>query len=431
MYSLTVAYLERYHEFPSPTKVIDGVHLGKWLGEQRWRGELGMLTSTQTQRINSLDALYAKLNPSSISILLDLARKDEAQVKTKRERPARRRKALQMSDILFRSTDKERTPTEVITERVNVTTAFYNANGKLPGKANRDVKAGGQVIDYWLYDVRSALKNGTLTEDAISILAAEPWWTLIQARAFGKKVEAPAAPAVSKDKPVTETPAAPEPAAEPEPVRPGDIIADSSGGTTGIYIGDGKMLNDIGDVVAVADPTPASADETADGDVPQDPSIVVDFNGGSSGLTVADGSKVDSLDEAVSASQTDTAGDAAVTKTPSAPERRADGRFRSHSRSKLAEVYRAEHHTEEVTPPQHITGITVYKVTVAHTVGVDELENAVSRHTSNNGVVVEVSSAAAGTQVLVEAAYFVTDPAKAVRDAQAFGYTAWFKKAGV
>lgn len=426
MYSITVAYLERYREFPGPTKVIDGVHLGKWLGEQRWRAELGMLSATQTQRINSLDALYAKLNPSSISILLDLASKDEAQVRTKRERPARRRKALQMSDILFRSTDKERTPTEVITERVNAATAFYNANGKLPGKANRDVKAGGQVIDYWLYDVRSALKNGTLTEDAISILAAEPWWTLIQARAFGKKVEAPAAPVAPKETPAAETPAAPEPA------RPGDIITNSSGGTAGIYIGDGKMINDIGSVVAVSDSTDISADKTVSDEAEQEPSIVADFNGGSSGFTLADGSKVDSLDEAVSASQTGTAGDAEVAEAPSVPERRADGRFRSHSRSKLAEAYRAEHHTEEVTPPQHIAGVTVYKVTVAHTVGVEELENVISRHSSNNGVVVDVSSSNPDlTQVHVEAKYLVINPAKAVRDAQAFGYTAWFKKAGV
>lgn len=390
MYAITEAYLRRFHELPSPTTEFEGVHLGKWLSEQRWRADLGILVASHVQRLSALDALYAQLNPSSISILLDLAAKDDALKTSRRGKnkgtPLSTRKALLMKDVLVRTTDKDRTPMDIFGARINAVTEFYNETGKLPGKNNRDLKVAGKALDYWLYDLRTWLKDGVLSDEAVGVLSEEPWWGLVEERA-GLTPTVKPAPVVTE----------PEPAPLITDPKPGDIIVGANGASAGIAIGDGKMLTDIGEIVpinggATPAPEPASVEEPV-----AEPAL------SPSGELVESG----------------------------VPARRKDGRFRSHTRSKLAEEYHKENSDNEaaVVAPEHISSVDVYVVEVSRVVKLDDLDAEVSRHRSNGGEVFVTDSGEDAAEV--SAAYLVTDLKSALVNARAFGYGVNFEKAGI
>jgi hypothetical protein len=398
MYAITEAYLRRFHELPSPTTEFEGVHLGKWLSEQRWRADLGILVASHVQRLSALDALYAQLNPSSISILLDLAAKDDALKTSRRGKnkgtPLSTRKALLMKDVLVRTTDKDRTPMDIFGARINAVTEFYNETGKLPGKNNRDLKVAGKALDYWLYDLRTWLKDGVLSDEAVGVLSEEPWWGLVEERA-GLTPTVKPAPVVTE----------PEPAPLITDPKPGDIIVGANGASAGIAIGDGKMLTDIGEIVpinggAVATPAPALAQTPEPASVEE---------------PVAEPAPSPS-EELVESG---------------VPARRKDGRFRPHTRSKLAEEYHKENSGDEVAVevPEHIRGVDVYVVEVSRVVKLDDLDAEVSRHRSNGGEVFVTDSGEDAAEV--SAAYLVTDLKSALVNARAFGYGVNFEKAGI
>ena len=428
---LVEAYLRRYHVFPKSDTVVDNVPLGKWLDEQRWRASLGVLGAEQTQRLGALDAIYAQLNPSALSVLLSAAAKEDAIRTAQRERPARRKAVKKMTTFTFRTTDSTKTSVASVTAKAKAVTDFYNAEGKLPGKNNRDLKAEGQVLDYWLYDVRSALKAGTLSQDAIALLSAEPWWKLIEARAFGgKKAATPTPPAApSKDtKDTKDTDDKGDAPRDPASVSAGDLIVSGNGGVSGIAIGEGKMITDVGDIVdlpqesaEVYAPAATQEDVPAESAEEQAPSEDATDEG------------ADAQESAVQDEEGE--GDAAA-PTPAVPARRADGRFRPHTRSKLADKYRQEYHGEVVpATPAHIQGVDVYRVSVNSVVPLAEIKSTLVRHHSNGGTVVELQgrgSAAEGKETaLVTAAYLVTDLESALRAARAYGYTVSFSKVGI
>jgi hypothetical protein len=198
---------------------------------------------------------------------------------------------------------------------------------------------------------------------------------------------------------------------EPEPAplitdpKPGDIIVGANGASAGIAIGDGKMLTDIGEIVpinggAVATPAPALAQTPEPASVEE---------------PVAEPAPSPS-EELVESG---------------VPARRKDGRFRPHTRSKLAEEYHKENSGDEVAVevPEHIRGVDVYVVEVSRVVKLDDLDAEVSRHRSNGGEVFVTDSGEDAAEV--SAAYLVTDLKSALVNARAFGYGVNFEKAGI
>lgn len=100
--------------------------------------------------------------------------------------------------------------TDELRELIEATTDFWQTNGHMPRKANRDIIVAGRKLPDWTWTLVPAINNGTLSDEERSVLETAPWWGLILERA--KKQKRRAAIIASKkrgdDETAGETPSA-------------------------------------------------------------------------------------------------------------------------------------------------------------------------------------------------------------------------------
>ncbi|TXH08337.1 MAG: hypothetical protein E6R04_10855 [Spirochaetes bacterium] len=90
--------------------------------------------------------------------------------------------------------------------RIAAITEFWNEHDRFPGKAERQMSAGGARLADWMWSLSSDLARDKLSDEKKEVLETAPWWRLVVERAdtLRAKLEAKKNPIVAEPPPATE-----------------------------------------------------------------------------------------------------------------------------------------------------------------------------------------------------------------------------------
>ena len=245
-YEILEQYIRRAQKMPSRGTLFEGIDIGTWYAYQTSRAELGLLTSVQQMKFDSLDAVLSEVTPSPLlsPILASaeyrrptrplgdyniratapppkpsaLPKRIPSKVTADAVPPAQPEAiapettvhpvpaATEAADA--RAASDSTTPEETIKpeeaavttvesteevteskeisdlrELVTATTEFWQNHGRMPRKADRNIIVAGRKLPDWTWTLVPAINSGTLSDEHRAILETAPWWSLITERA--------------------------------------------------------------------------------------------------------------------------------------------------------------------------------------------------------------------------------------------------------
>lgn len=269
-YQITEAYIRAYKREPSVETTYEGVRIGMWLYHQKELSGLGLLAATRQHQVDQLDILVAELNPPLSPLLAPLpkAPRPLSRATPRRDvpKPAPRPTARPVTppprapsppisaaatSAPERAPAPSTEPTTVpvpepppvpltepepqvqpekpekeedivptpsvdpkIVERINAVTDFWQKYGRLPRRSEKDIRAGGSSLTYWVWTLPPLLAKEELPEELRDLLSKTSWWGDIEKRAdkllkangykkeAGERLDTPAAEESEKNAPI-------------------------------------------------------------------------------------------------------------------------------------------------------------------------------------------------------------------------------------
>lgn len=86
-------------------------------------------------------------------------------------------KEVVVSDEAVEAADRQ------FADRVAAVTAFWNEHGRFPNRKEKEIRAGGASLTYWVWGLAPLLAKGELPTKWHETLFAAPWWPAIEKRA--------------------------------------------------------------------------------------------------------------------------------------------------------------------------------------------------------------------------------------------------------
>ena len=245
-YEILEQYIRRTQKLPSRGTLFEGIDIGTWYAYQTSLAELGLLTSVQQMKFDSLDAVLSEVTPSPLlpPILASAEHRrptrplgdyniratapppkpsalpkrippkvtadavppvqPEATAPETTVRPVPAATEAADARAAADSTTPEETikpeeaavttveSTEEVTESkeisdlrelVTATTEFWQNHGRMPRKVDRNIIVAGRKLPDWTWTLVPAINSGTLSDEHRAILETAPWWSLITERA--------------------------------------------------------------------------------------------------------------------------------------------------------------------------------------------------------------------------------------------------------